>query len=54
MKWFAFLTAVAAAALTALYLYEDPFLKRWPSPRYRKQAERLRAMHDMYETQPWV
>jgi hypothetical protein len=38
----------------AWYAYEDPFLRRWPSPRERAAADRLKAMHDAYETQPWV
>jgi hypothetical protein len=53
VKWLA-LAAAVTGVLAAFCRYEDPFLRRWPSPRERAAADRLRALHDMYETQPWV
>jgi hypothetical protein len=57
----AFAAATAVGALWAgawlAWWYEDPFLRRWPSPRERKLAERLVALHDEYGrqgTQPWA
>jgi hypothetical protein len=56
VRWLAFLTVAAVGALVAAWRWEDPFLRRWPSPRERKAAERLIRMHDEYGwqgTQPW-
>jgi hypothetical protein len=54
MKWWLLSVAAAVVALAAAYRFEDPFLRRWPSPRERKAAERLIALHDMYETNRWT
>jgi hypothetical protein len=57
MKRLMFLAVAAVGALAVAYRYEDPFLRRWPSPRERKARERLIALHDEYGlqgTQPWA
>lgn len=56
MRWLALGVIAVASALAALYRYEDPFLRRWPSPRERAAAQRLVALHDEYGQQgrqPW-
>lgn len=56
MRRLALLTVAVAGVLAAAYRFEDPFMRRWPSPRERAAAERLRSLHDEYGlqgTQPW-
>jgi hypothetical protein len=53
MRRFVFAAAAGVGALWAAawlaWWFEDPFLRRWPSPRERHARARLVALHDRYE-----